>query len=86
MTLGLGKGVKVRGGVKFVGQGRGGVKPRSGVKVVGQGRGGVKPRFGVKGGGRGQGRGQNWGRVRVKVKGGVMVGGSRGWSQGGSRV
>ena len=46
----------VRGGVKVVGQGRGGVKPRSGVKggggvkVVGQGRGGVKPRFGVKGG------------------------------------
>ena len=57
MTLGLGKGVKVRGGVKVVGQGRGGVKPLSavkgggGVKVVGQGRGGVKPRFGVKGGG-----------------------------------
>ena len=63
------------------------------VKVVGQDRGGVKPRYGVKGGGGvkvvGQGRGQGWGQVRVKVREsreGVMVSGSRGWSQGGSRV
>ena len=36
-----------------------------------------------------QGRGQGWGRVRVKVrgvKGGGHGLGSRGWSQGGSRV
>ena len=70
--LGLGKGVKVGGGVKAVGQGRGGVK--GGVKVVGQGRG------------------QGWGRMRVKVRGGQAFKGgghgwgSRGWSQGGSRV
>ena len=52
-----------------------------GVKVVGQGRGGVKTRSRVKGGGGvkvvGQGLGQGWGRVRVKVRGskeGFMVG------------
>ena len=62
--LGLGEGVKVGGGVKLVGQGRGGsrfgVKGGGGIKVVGQGHG------------------QGWGRVRVKVGGsieGVMVGG-----------
>ena len=45
-------------------------------------KGGEGSRFGVKGGGGvkvvGQGRGQGWGRVRVKVRGsreGVMLGG-----------
>ena len=42
MTLGLGKGIKVRGGVKVVGQGRGGVKPRFGVKGGGEVKVGVK--------------------------------------------
>ena len=72
-----------RGQAKVQGQGLG----------RGQGRGGVKPRFWVKGGGEVkvvcQGRGQGWGRVRSRSgesKEGVMVGGSRGWSQGGSRV
>ena len=51
-----------------------------GVKTVGQGRGGVKVRVKGGGGVKvvGQGRVQGWGRVRVKVRGsreGVMVGG-----------
>ena len=62
-----------QGGVKGWSQGRGKVwgKGGGGVKVGGQGRGRVKVREGVK---------------VIGVKRGVRGRGSRGWTQGGSRV